>query len=92
MASCAVCDECFNGSLLVSVPAQVMTDLFFPESQLLSTTLRPEDHINTGFAARSFQAPESFCMLFGLREVDNLGLEAVLEGVLTGKLRKSSSL
>ena len=29
---------------------QVMTDLFFPESQLLSTTLRPEDNINTGFA------------------------------------------
>ncbi|CAE7385354.1 Parp1 [Symbiodinium natans] len=28
---------------------EVMTDLFFPESQLLSTTLRPEDHINTGF-------------------------------------------
>ncbi|CAE7284491.1 unnamed protein product [Symbiodinium necroappetens] len=28
---------------------EVMTDLFFPESQLLSTTLRPEDNINTGF-------------------------------------------
>ncbi|CAJ1343933.1 unnamed protein product, partial [Effrenium voratum] len=28
---------------------EVMTDLFFPESQLLMASLRPEDHFNTGY-------------------------------------------
>lgn len=27
-----------------------MTDLFFPKSQLLDVSLRPEDHFNTGYA------------------------------------------
>ena len=37
--------------LLCFPEEQVMTDLFFPESQLLVTTMRPEDHINTGYVA-----------------------------------------
>lgn len=36
-------------ALVRDADIEVMTDLFFPEQQLLSTAMRPEDHVNTGY-------------------------------------------